>query len=39
VEQVGCQGADFRSLFDADADDGKTILPAEQPVQLTIFAI
>jgi hypothetical protein len=29
----------FRSLFDAEEDDGKTTVPAtKQPVQLTMFA-
>ena len=29
----------FRSLFDAEEGDGKVMLPAEQPVQLAMFAL
>ena len=29
----------FRSLFETDKDDDKPVLPAEQPVQLAMFAI
>ena len=29
----------FRNLFDVDADDGQAPRPAEQPVQLAMFAL
>ena len=29
----------FRSLFEAEEDDGKVVLPTEQPVQLAMFAL
>jgi hypothetical protein len=29
----------FRSLFDGEEDKGKAVLPAEQPVQLAMFAM